>query len=79
MYELLRRLCRGGLLAVAVTHDLNLAAAYSDRVLLLHRGRLVEDSAPAEALTRERIAEVFGVDAEVRQTRAGRPWIAYGN
>ena len=79
LYELLRRLCRAGLLAVAVTHDLNLAAAYSDRVLLLHRGRLAEDSTPAKAFTRERIAEVFGVDAEVRQTLTGRPWIAYGN
>ena len=37
-YTLLRDLARQGLLVVAVTHDLNLAAAYSDRVLVLSDG-----------------------------------------
>ncbi len=78
LYDLLRGLCREGLLAVAVTHDLNLAAAYSDRVLLLHQGRLVEDSAPGTALSRERIAEVFGVWTDVKGGDTGRPWIVYG-
>ncbi|HPT29310.1 MAG TPA: ABC transporter ATP-binding protein [Bryobacteraceae bacterium] len=37
-YRLLRRLAGEGLLVVAVTHDLNLAASYSDRVIALKRG-----------------------------------------
>ncbi|MFN0167290.1 MAG: ABC transporter ATP-binding protein [Bryobacteraceae bacterium] len=78
LYDLLRSLCREGLLAVAVTHDLNLAAAYSDRVLLLHQGKLVEDATPGAAFSRERIAEVFGVWTDVHSGETGRPWIVYG-
>lgn len=43
-------------------HDLRLAHAF-DRVLLLHRGRLLADGPPEETLTPEVILEVFGVRA----------------
>src|SRR6185436_16219328 len=39
LYRLLRNLCQEGLLALAVTHDLNLAAAYADRIIILQDGR----------------------------------------
>ncbi len=78
IYNLLRELAAGGMLVVAVTHDLNLAAAYSSRVLVLRAGELVRDAAPAEALDPASIREVFGVEAEMRRTAAGRPWISYG-
>ncbi len=48
MYRLLRDLCRQGLGVVTVTHDLNLALTYADRVLLLNEGRVMADGAPAE-------------------------------
>lgn len=79
IYALLRNLCRGGLLVVAVTHDLNLAAAYSDRVVVLDRGQIVSDATPAEVLTAESIRTVFGVETEVRPAREGRPWVMYGD
>ena len=79
IYRLLRDLARQGLLVVAVTHDLNLAAAYSDRVLVLRGGEVVCDAAPAEVLTPDPIRAVFGVEAEVRRTPAGRPWMLYGD
>ncbi len=79
IYGLLRDMAARGLLVVAVTHDLNLAAAYSDRVLVLRGGELVRDAAPAEALNPETIREVFGVTAEVQRTATGKPWIAYGS
>jgi iron complex transport system ATP-binding protein len=78
IYTLLRRLAREGLLVVAVTHDLNLAAAYSDRVLVLQKGCLVADAGPCEALTADRIRGVFGVDAEWIQRTGGKAFIAYG-
>ncbi len=78
IYRLLRDLCGQGLLAIAVTHDLNLAAAYSDRVIALQDGRVVADSTPADSLTPDLIGSVFGVDAEVRKGPQGRPWILYG-
>ena len=79
IYRLLRDQARGGLLVIAVTHDLNLAAAYSDRVLVMRAGEVLHDAAPLEVLNPETIRAVFGVEAEVRHTQAGKPWILYGD
>lgn len=49
---------------LAVLHDLNLAAQYADRVILMQRGRIVAAGTPAEVLTAQRIGAVF--DHEVR-------------
>lgn len=79
IYRLLRDLSRQGLLVVAATHDLNLAAAYSDRVVMLQNGEVAADAAPGEVLTAEKLRDVFEVEAEIRRTREGRPWILYGD
>jgi iron complex transport system ATP-binding protein len=47
--------------AVGVVHDLNLAARFSDRIVLLNQGRIAANGTPAEVLTTDRIMEVFGV------------------
>jgi iron complex transport system ATP-binding protein len=52
---------RAGLCVVAVLHDLNLAAASCDRLVVLSRGRVVAEGAPAAVLTAERVREVWGV------------------
>ena len=41
IYRLLRDLSQSGVLVIAVTHDLNLAAQFSDRILLLRAGELI--------------------------------------
>ncbi len=78
IYSLLRELSRGGLLVIAVTHDLNLAASFSDRAIVLERGRVVADSEPCTALAPDRIRAVFGVEATWLRSPSGHPWIAYG-
>jgi iron complex transport system ATP-binding protein len=65
MYRLLAELGRRGMLVVSVTHDLNLALQFADRVLVLDQGRMAGDGAPGEVLTPELIDRVFGVHAEV--------------
>jgi iron complex transport system ATP-binding protein len=52
---------RGGLCVVAVLHDLNLAAAACDRVVVLSRGRVVAEGAPAAVLTEARVRDVWEV------------------
>ncbi len=52
---------RGGLCVVAVLHDLNLAAAACDRVVVLSGGRVVAEGPPAAVLTEERVREVWDV------------------
>ncbi len=46
---------------VVVLHDLNLAAAYSDRTALLDRGRLLAVGTPDETLTVDRVCEVYQI------------------
>jgi len=77
IYDLLRRLSGDGLLIIAATHDLNLAAAYSDRVIVLQKGRVVADAGPCEALTVDRIRQVFKVEAEWVKRADGSAWIAF--
>jgi iron complex transport system ATP-binding protein len=53
---------RDGTTVIAVLHDLGLAAHFFPRVVVIDRGRIAADGPPPEALTGERIREVFGVD-----------------
>jgi iron complex transport system ATP-binding protein len=63
--ELLRQQARAGNAVLATMHDLTLAARFADRVIVMHQGRLVAKGSPAEALNRETLANVFGIDAQV--------------
>lgn len=60
-----------GVAVVAILHDLNLAAAYADRLLVLDGGRLVASGRPIEVLTDDLIARVFGVRWPVGRVPAG--------
>ncbi len=42
-------------------HDINLAARYADTILLMKDGGIVASGAPADVLTGERIASVYGL------------------
>jgi iron complex transport system ATP-binding protein len=54
-----RGVADGGGAVVVVAHDLNLAAAYADRLCLLHRGRVVATGAPWATLTADVLTDVF--------------------
>ncbi|SEG76082.1 iron complex transport system ATP-binding protein [Thermomonospora echinospora] len=70
-------LVRGlGVTALIALHDLNLAAAFCDRICVLDGGRTVAVGPPAQVLTAELLAEVYRVDAEVTEhPRTGIPQI----
>jgi iron complex transport system ATP-binding protein len=59
LFELVRGLADQGLGALVVTHHLNLAARFADRMLLLDEGRSVGRGTPTEVLTEEIISRVF--------------------
>lgn len=46
-------------------HDLNMAARYADRILLLQEGKLVASGTPAQVLTPQRLAAVYGIDVQI--------------
>ena len=65
--DLIARLNRtSGLTVVAVFHDLNLAAEYCSRLVLLESGRVVAMGLPAEVVTPEAIQRVYGVRVAVQ-------------
>ncbi len=63
--SLVRRLVDGGMTAIAAIHDLNLAARYCDRLVLLKQGRVVTEGEPADVLQPSLIAAAFGVRSTV--------------
>lgn len=71
MYRLLRRQAAHGVLCVAATHDLNLAAAFATRILLLHEGKVAAFGAPPDVFGGEAFRRVFGPEFEVRRQGAG--------
>jgi iron complex transport system ATP-binding protein len=63
--EQVRRFQEDGGSVLAVFHDLELAARYADRLLVLDEGRLVDQGPPADVLTPDLIADVFRMAARV--------------
>jgi len=63
--ELMALIRRSGRAALVAIHDLNIAAQYCDRLYLMQQGRLVAEGTPAQVLTAEHIAAVYGVQALV--------------
>ena len=67
-----------GTTTVAALHDLNLAAAFCEHVLVLADGRLAAAGHPREVLTPALLRQVYGVEAEILEhPRTGRPVIAF--
>jgi iron complex transport system ATP-binding protein len=71
MHKLRELLAPGDLVVLGVVHDLNLAARFADKVVMLHSGEVLASGPPAEVLTPERIATGFGVKATVIQAAEG--------
>ncbi|MDM7933848.1 MAG: ABC transporter ATP-binding protein [Methanothrix sp.] len=60
--------------AVMALHDLNLASYYSDRIIMMKRGKIVAAGDPGSVITEENIASVYRVKAAVRSL-SDRPMI----
>lgn len=77
-FELMQLVRRLGLTTLAALHDLQLAAHYCDRLYLLQAGTLVAQGTPAQVLTPDTIAQVYGVRALVQPSpHTGKPLIEY--
>jgi ABC-type cobalamin/Fe3+-siderophores transport systems, ATPase components len=64
MFRLVRQRCReAGCAAVVITHDLNLAAEFADKILLLKHGTIFAAGTAREVFTESNIREVFDVTA----------------
>lgn len=74
-YSILQQLQQSrGLTIVVVTHDINLAARYCGRLILLKNGKVVDDGAPEKVITKKMMESVYEVEVEVLQhPQDGKP------
>ncbi len=71
--ELLKTLVAQGYAVLCVLHDLNLAAHYADRVLLLRDGQLAYQGTVDAVMQAERLSALFEVQIERHRCDDGRP------
>ena len=64
-YQIMTILKNQGLTVFSSIHDLNIAACYCDKIVLMKAGKIVDIGTPWEVLVPERIKELFGVDARI--------------
>ena len=73
--KMLRRLSREkNMMAIMISHDINIAAKYSDNIIMMHDGGIFALGKPADVITSENIKHVYDVDAKVIMDE-GRPHI----
>ena len=75
--EEVQALVAAGRTVITVFHDLERAARYAERLLILDDGRLVADGSPAAVLTPDCIADVFGMESQVEPRPDGGLRIDY--
>ena len=74
----LREVAKRGIGVMLIVHDLNLAAAWADRIALLRDGRISAMGTPEQVITNELIRKVFDVSPHiVAHPEHGRPWMAF--
>jgi iron complex transport system ATP-binding protein len=79
IFGLLRALrTERGLSVFVVTHDVNLAALFCDRLLLLGGGGVAAEGTPREVLRADLLGEVFGTPVVVETRPDGTPFVAPG-
>jgi iron complex transport system ATP-binding protein len=72
---LFHRLTEHGIVVVAALHDLNHAALFADRVVLMNEGEVVAEGLPAIVLEPTLLQRVFGMPCSLIRTAEGRRFI----
>ena len=68
IYGILKALQKDkGKTVVVAEHNINLAAAYAERLVFLKDGAIAAEGTPAETVTAENIRRIFGADVDIRQ------------
>lgn len=65
LVELGRKRAQNGTAVIAILHDLNLAARFADRIVVLNKGRIAASGTPRETITNAMLRNVFEVETDV--------------
>jgi iron complex transport system ATP-binding protein len=68
---------RQDLVVAGAVHDLNLAARFSDRLLLLHGGKVIAMGTREEVLTPANVTAAFGVTPTILRSQGGSPFLVF--
>ena len=64
--KMLKKLAKEkNILIIMISHDINIAAKYSDKIILMHEGCIYDVGTPNEVITAENLKTVYGVTAEI--------------
>ena len=77
--KLVRKYAAQGNIVIMVVHDINLAARWADRLIILHKGEIYSDGHPREVATRDMLKDVYKVDARVELCSKGSLQILVDN
>ena len=73
--KMLKRLSEErGILIVMISHDINIAAKFADKVILMFQGRIFDVGTPKEVITEDNLRTVYGVTSEIVDDD-GRPHV----
>ncbi len=75
--RLLRDLTITGIGVVLAMHDLNDAARFADRVILLHQGRILSEGGPEDAMQAEVLTSAYGAEAQIIRSADAAPVIVF--
>ncbi len=75
LFELVRQLVNGGIAGLVITHHLNRAGRFADRVLLLDRGAVIANGTPHAVMNRETLSRVFDWPVAVTTWSDGSPQV----
>ncbi|MBY0380534.1 MAG: heme ABC transporter ATP-binding protein [Xanthobacteraceae bacterium] len=64
-----------GTTVIAVLHDINLTVRFSDRIVVMNRGKIASDGDAEASISRQTMSDVFSVTAHVHRTSTAQPFI----
>ena len=77
-YQIMSILKKQNLTVFSSVHDLNIAACYCDRIILMKAGKIVDVGPPEEMFVPEKIKYLFGVDTQITVNAVtGKPNIVF--
>lgn len=63
------------IVTLVVVYDINIALRHGDHVLMLKNGELITDGAPAEVISADSLAQVYGVRGPIERCSQGIPQV----
>lgn len=79
IFSIVNQLCSRNIGVLAVVHDLNLAAAFADRMIFIKNGQVVAEGSIPETFTKEIIASVYDCPVKIwRESALGVPFVISG-